>query len=176
MQSGKLSSWIQLATGIAVLIGLGLVIWELQQVKILARAQLTSDSAAINNSIHTAMLGEKAAATLAKACVNPEELTLHEAKILDSYYFANANLLARLALHSDRDGIYPEGYWKENMFYLSPILESQYGREWLLDSVLTGWPPGFVEATLAEIDQAGPPECESRFLERIERITRANAK
>jgi hypothetical protein len=120
------------------------------------------------------MLGEEAAAILAKACVDPQKLTLHEAKVLNSYYFAKANVLAQLALLSDRDGIYPEGYWKENMFYLSPMLDSQYGREWLLDSIGAGWPADFVEVTRAEIDQAGPPECESRFLQRIERITTAD--
>ena len=164
--------WIQATLTIAVLVGLGLVIWELQQVRTLARAQLTSDSVAINNSIYTSMFGEEAASIVAKACLHPEELTPSEAEILDNYYLANANLLARLALHSDRDGIYPEGYWQQNMFYLNPILDSHYGREWLLD-LRAGWPPGVLEAARARIEQLGPPTCESQFLERIERISRA---
>ena len=56
----KVDRWVQITTTISILIGLGLVIWELQQVKTLARAQLTSDSIAIYNDIRTAILGEQA--------------------------------------------------------------------------------------------------------------------
>jgi hypothetical protein len=169
MESRKLSNSIQVITAVFVLIGLGLVVWELQQVKTLTRAQLTSESVATHISIFTSMLGEEAASVLAKACLNPEELTLQEAVILDNYYLANANLLARLILQTDRDGVYPEGSWRDSLFYLNPILASRYGREWIL-SLGSGWPSGFMEATKTRIDQLGPPSCESSFGERIEQI------
>ena len=38
MNMSETDRWIQVATTISILIGLGLVIWELQQVKTLARA------------------------------------------------------------------------------------------------------------------------------------------
>ena len=40
MKSQALTSWIQILTGFAVLAGLGLVVWELQQTRDLVRAQL----------------------------------------------------------------------------------------------------------------------------------------
>ena len=169
MESGKLGIFIQAAMAASIIVGLALVILELRQVQTLARAQLTSDAVATNNSIHTAMLGESAAEVVEKACLKPESLTLRDSVILDAYYFANANILARLALHTDRDGVYPEGYWQENMFYLYPILNSHYGREWLTD-LQSGWPPGFLDAVHATIDQLGPPRCESSHLDRIQRM------
>ena len=163
--------WIQVVTAVAVLFGLGLVVWELQQVRTLTRAQLTSENVAINNEIYTSMLGEHAAQVVAKACLAPEELTLTESIVLNDYYLAHANLLARLALISDRDEVYAPGYWRENFYYLNPILKSLYGRMWLLEKT-DGWPPGFVDAVRERISELGPPTCATELQERIERIQR----
>jgi hypothetical protein len=153
--------WVQITTAVSILIGLGLVIWELQQVKTLARAQLTSDSIAIYNDIRTAVLGEQASHVIAKACLNPESLTPSETVVAHQYYLAQANLLSRLAIHTDRDGVYPAGYWQEQMWYLNPILESQYGRDWLLRR--TGFPAGFLEEVHSLIKGLEPPACALEF-------------
>ena len=58
----------QLITTIAVLIGLGFVIWELQQTRTLARAQLSSDGWAETSADKRVMLGENFADTFAKRC------------------------------------------------------------------------------------------------------------
>ena len=87
----KLIDLIQLITGIAVLIGLGLVVWELQQTRTLTRAQLTSDhwSEVLQNS--RALLGENPAPILAKSCDSPESLSAAERAVtlaaLDIRYF-----------------------------------------------------------------------------------------
>ena len=153
--------WVQISTAVSILIGLGLVIWELQQVKTLARAQLTSDSIAIYTDIRTAILGEQASHAIAKACLNPESLTPSETVVVHQYYLAQANLLSRLAIHTDRDGVYPSGYWQEQMWYLNPILESEYGREWF--QFRTGFPPGFLEEVRTLIKGSGPPTCLKKF-------------
>ena len=75
MDSEKLFSWIQILTGIAVLMGLALVLWELQQARELARAQLASDGWAEVMSTQRAQLGETFATTMSKACNSPSELT-----------------------------------------------------------------------------------------------------
>lgn len=154
--------WIQIATVVAVVVGLGLVIWELQQVKTLARAQLTSDSIAMNNDIRTAILGEQASHVIAKACLHPESLQPSETVVLHHFYLAQANLLARLAIHTDRDGVYPAGYWQEQTWYLNPILDSEYGRNWFL-RLDAGWPPGFLDEVRKLIRNLGPATCVSKF-------------
>ena len=62
MNIDKANIWIQLTTAFAVLVGIGLVVWELQQVRTLTRAQLTNDMFSITAGNHAAMLGENAAA------------------------------------------------------------------------------------------------------------------
>ena len=43
MDSEKLSDWVQIITGFAIVLGLGLVIWELQQSREATMAQLTNE-------------------------------------------------------------------------------------------------------------------------------------
>lgn len=57
-------------TGLAVMTGLGLVVWELQQVKTLTRAQLTSELFAINTSHRDALMGENGSAALASSVLD----------------------------------------------------------------------------------------------------------
>ena len=103
MNYERVGFWVQISTGLAVIFGLALVVWELQQVKTLSRAQLSSDYIAMMNEVHGYVSGESLAKALAKACTQPAELTLEEALVVDNYYFANLNLVARLVLLSDRD-------------------------------------------------------------------------
>ncbi len=110
MQNQTLMTWIQLLTSVWVFLGLGLVIWELQQVRTLARAQLTSDNFSINFSISfassTAIMGEDAAKVLAKACLEPGALNLRETTLLGHYYEQQMSLVLLTKLLTGRDGVY----------------------------------------------------------------------
>ena len=59
MNSQALSSWIQAIGAIAILGGLGLVVWELQQAREIAKAQQASDGSAGYSQRVQAMMGEK---------------------------------------------------------------------------------------------------------------------
>jgi len=67
MDAQKLNTWVQVVTSLAIVIGLALVILELQQSREIARAQISSDSFALGAVHNTAMFGEQAAAVKAKA-------------------------------------------------------------------------------------------------------------
>ena len=87
----KFDRYIQLATLVSVVVGIGLVFWELQQVRILSRAQLTSDSFAAINSVYLTTAGEGLSAALQTACLNSNELTLKETIEINGYYFSLMN-------------------------------------------------------------------------------------
>ena len=78
----KLFDTIQLLTGIAVLGGLIVVIFELQQSRVLARAQLASDHYLVQMDNIRVTLGENPAAALVKSCRDPEQLTSEEKYIV----------------------------------------------------------------------------------------------
>ncbi len=160
MSTDKISLWIQIGTGLAVIAGLGLVVWELQQVRTLTRAQLTSELFAISASLNASISGENPAAALAKACTSPESLTREEAIVVDAFYDSQLQLAGRAMILTDRDGIYPEGYWQSNSGgYFASIVESAYGRAWLLRQQIEWWPEGLIEYARGWLAAQGHPWC-----------------
>ena len=156
----------------AVVLGLGLVIWELQQVRVLARAQLTSDFIAMNNAVYSSVMGENAAEVVVKGCLESEKLTPSERLILDNYFLSHANLLYRMVLLTDRDGLYPSGYWQDQISILNPIVNSEYGRAWFYENITApAWSAEFISAGHNYIVQIGPPTCETELLLSIESKT-----
>ena len=163
----KIDRVIQLATLIAVVVGLALVVWELQQVRTLTRAQLSSDFVDTLIAVNQMPVGESLSSALAKACLSPNELSLDEMIEIDRYYFAILNLVNRVYLLSDRDGIYPDQYWRSQLGFLTPIFSSPYGRIWFSDRQSTEYGEGIVEAAREYMATIEPDACEQRYLRRI---------
>jgi hypothetical protein len=110
MQSDKLVAWVQIATGLTVILGLALVVWELQQSRSVARAELTSAGADLVAQKYIADLGENPARTYAKACEDPQSLTSEELSILDAAFeFTMVRAVRGYRIHQ-RTGLYEE--WK----------------------------------------------------------------
>ncbi|MGK0223849.1 MAG: hypothetical protein ACI9ON_003096 [Limisphaerales bacterium] len=81
-----INAWAQILTSVAVIAGLGLVVWELQltrQVSIDTYALLSTSDNTTDNS---AMYGERVAEVIAKACFEPSSLSNAELFILDRYF------------------------------------------------------------------------------------------
>jgi hypothetical protein len=85
MNSEKAIFWIQLSAALAVMLGLGLVIWELRQAHQLARAQLISDGFLAELEDTRALLGENPTEVIMKGCLTPDELTPAEWKTNQAY-------------------------------------------------------------------------------------------
>ncbi|MGK0223109.1 MAG: hypothetical protein ACI9ON_002352 [Limisphaerales bacterium] len=108
MQSDKLIAWVQILTGLTVILGLGLVVWELQQSRSVARAELTSAGADLVAQKYLADLGENPARTYAKACEDPQSLSSEELSILDAAYeFTMVRAVRGYRIHQ-RTGLYEE--------------------------------------------------------------------
>ena len=135
MAETKVADWIQLVTGLAVVIGIGLVIWELKQAQQIAEAQIAFDSYALAVEINDAIFGENAADVLAKACEAPTSLTSGEWVILDSYYRnrisigASPKLILELA---DLSGQTAEVFELLQTGVLSEIFSTAPGRAWFV--------------------------------------------
>ena len=93
MDTWTLGNSIQMFTGFAVVIGLGLVIWELQQAREITRfEQARAGSAGYAQRVQ-AQMGENVAGPVAKACDEPDRLTTEEMFVLDRYYLDVLNNL-----------------------------------------------------------------------------------
>jgi len=85
-RTARFSNWFQIITNVAIIFGLGLVVYELNQSKQLASAQLAIQSFERLTSIRIAMIGEDPREALAKAALHPADLNEREVVALDAYY------------------------------------------------------------------------------------------
>jgi hypothetical protein len=168
MRHEQIATWIQLITGLAMIGGLGLVVWQLQETRALTRAQLTSDSFAIRIQRRSGLLGENAASALGKACLEPESLTIGENRIAETYYHMQVDAIDRLKLLQERDGLYPEGYWQRvSADYYAEIFDSAHGRAWfMLNAHFQD--ASIVEAGYEALALFGGEWCEVRHKDMIE--------
>jgi hypothetical protein len=161
MNTRSVVDWVQILTGVAVVVGLGLVIWELQQAREIARfEQLNTSFAQYTQRIQTHM-GENAASAVAKACDHPDDLTTEEMFVLDRYYTNVLNnvrepLLAG-RLSEDLNAI-PWERWAPGNF--SIVFATEYGRWWFENS---SWEPEIMEAGRKFLASREPPNCAARY-------------
>jgi hypothetical protein len=85
-QSSRFQNWFQIISNVAIIIGLGLVIYELNQSKALAHAQLIDSRITNLVSIYAARMGEDPRAAVAKAECGAGELNETDAVALDAMY------------------------------------------------------------------------------------------
>ena len=125
--SNRLIDSIQIITSLAVVAGLGLVVYELRQSHSLARAEAAGQTRAVQSAEYTQMLGENFSETLAKACREPDALTPSEQIQMYAYVSLQLNTIARMI---DNAEIANFGYdWRETIKGpLSRILATRTGR------------------------------------------------
>ena len=124
------NSWVPMATNAAVVIGLILVIYELNQSHTQARAQMNMDGYAsiINHEI--ALMGESPAAVISKARLSPEGLTDEEKIIVNAHLTARFEELSSLS-YLAQIGVFNES-WKDNVPFLANTeFDYAYARQWL---------------------------------------------
>ena len=85
-RTARFSNWFQIISNVAIIFGLGLVVYELNQSKQLAWAQFSQESTQRLTSIQIAMMGEDPREVLAKAALHPADLNERDVVALDAYY------------------------------------------------------------------------------------------
>lgn len=121
---------IQSITSIAVIAGLGLVVWELQQNREAATAQLTSDGFMYTSAVNQTVMGEDTANVLAKACDNPEDLTRADYYVLDNYYLEILARFRRITFLQQRTSLYDDASFEVGLG-LGNLFDSAPGRAYL---------------------------------------------
>jgi hypothetical protein len=78
--------WLQMVSNLAIIAGLIIVIYELNQSRNLAYGQILASSYATINTRMVTQMGENPQLALEKAVLNPESLTSQDAVVLDAHY------------------------------------------------------------------------------------------
>jgi len=130
MRTQKTDTWIQLVTAIAVIAGLALVIWELQQTRDLAFTQLAHGNMDAMSQDRSAVYGEELGEVLATACFSPEELASPQAFALNAYFQNQMTRIARVRLENEQAGM-PTPWRSLSRGPLHEILSFPQGRVWV---------------------------------------------
>ncbi len=85
-KSSKLHDWTQVLTGCALIIGLLLVLLEIRQGQVIAYMQFTQAGYQEIFAFQRQRMGENPAATLIKACEQPEQLSQEEILVASAYF------------------------------------------------------------------------------------------
>jgi hypothetical protein len=124
-----LDNWVQIATSLAVLIGLALVIVEMRQTHTLSRAEIGAGSFDLLSSRLLSTVGESFAVARAKSCIAPEDLSDSELIELREYYQASVTLINRQMMMRLIGGF--NYRWQDSAeTELGGMLETQQGRAW----------------------------------------------
>jgi hypothetical protein len=123
-----INNWVQTITGIAIMVGLALVVIELQQNRDAVSSQLSNDGFQIYTDFGTAMLGEDAADVIAKACETPSELTTADLVILDFFYSELERRTLRLKTLEERGGFYGDEWRTNKLGNWTMLFETSVGR------------------------------------------------
>ena len=176
MKSERFFDWIQIMTGVAVLIGLGLVVWELRQSQDIAEAQMLTDNFNNNTQLWAAAHGENVAEVLAKACTAPESMTDGEMAALSYLNQINVGLVTRAYLVEQTTGL-NEGQWQQIAIpTFMTVFSNTAGREWWKVAANSGASvafPAVRDLGDSILQSAGSPMCGKYYSDWKEGIRKA---
>ena len=114
--------WFAIVTNMGVLIGLILVIFQMQQDRNLIRATLTNDFYSSYIDADTIFAGENLPAVYEKSLLDPKNLSIGEMRVMEAQTFAPINRWINLYRLSEA-GIVDDSFWKtqvdlDTLYYL----------------------------------------------------------
>ena len=84
--TARFSNWFQIISNVAIIVGLGLVTYELNQSKQLASVQFINDDFDRLTNRQLAIISDDPREALAKAALHPNDLTERDVVSLDALY------------------------------------------------------------------------------------------
>ena len=160
--------WVQLIAGVAILVGLALVIFELKQSQDLAKLQLISSGFEMRSNQRIAIMGEEAAHVIQKSCEAPNNLTKAELQILDAYHLELINRIRIDYRYSEVSDIYSEEDWSRGYLNFYQILGTFPGRVWWQEQSWIEPPIRTAGNAVYEELKDSYPSCESDYSARIQ--------
>ncbi len=130
MESQRLFNWIQLMTAIAVIAGLGLVVWELQQTKELASAQFWNQLENTNIQNRLSIAGEDPGPSLYRVMTQSVSVTDYDYHVVDTIYSA---LIAQIgqSVSLRRNKLISEDGVETMISNRAYWFKCPYGRAWI---------------------------------------------
>lgn len=124
--------WLQILSNVAIVVGLVILIYEVNQSRTIAQSQLIDSWWSKVNDRELAVLGENPGDALVKAALNPDELTPADAATLDAYYRSIVGGWLDMIRTSVVTGI--DRNWRDNVrWHAREYFSTEPGRRWLTE-------------------------------------------
>jgi len=131
MTTIKLETLVQIVSALAILIGIGLVVWELKQSRDLMRSQLISDSLITAEQTNVALMGEDPMSAISRFCTSDELLTDKDFRIVNLYLQTKFLQVSRQIEINKASGLYDEKEWQRlATFQFANIGGLEFGKWW----------------------------------------------
>ena len=129
-RTARFSNWFQIISNVAIIFGLGLVVYELDQSKKVANGQMIDAFASRSNDRFLAMMGEDPRGALARVALHPNDLEEKDAVTLDAFYSTIVNSWGILYFTSELLDV--DRHWRAAVQAQAPMhFSSEPGRRWL---------------------------------------------
>ena len=133
MKSESLSNWFQVGASIAVLGGIVLLVYELQQQREHAQAQFILDADQTRVSVSLAVLGENFGEVLTRACFSPELLSRADLVRLDQYFILTLGYVVTISETEVLSGAGNPTWERRARAHLKNLWSYSVGRTWWRD-------------------------------------------
>lgn len=153
--------WVQMATGVAVIVGIALVIYELQQTRQIAFTEMAQEAMTEISLRETTIFGENSAETLAKACLSPADLTNADKMVLDSVFSVQLHFAIRVKLLEDTGGN-GTGWRRYTQLAVDYITAYPQGETWM-EFGKDFWDQEFNETVTNAMASRGDMTCQDRL-------------
>jgi hypothetical protein len=126
----RLHRWLTLGANVGVLIGLVLVIVQINQNTQMARTAYKNEGNVVANQAWVTLMGDRAGDVIEKSSECPDELTYSDFMALDAFLFTSINIIYR-DFQLTQEGLFSESDWKQSVdTYVHWYLANPFGRAW----------------------------------------------
>ena len=130
MSAERISGWVSLITNIALLGGIALVAYEINQNSELVRVQLVNEGIRHSNEMYAMGMGDNPMEVIARAGECPETMNYADFIVMDAFLYTSINILYR-DYQLAQEGIFTEARWKSGVDALAHwFLGNKFGQAW----------------------------------------------
>ena len=121
--------WLQITSNLAIIAGMGIVIYELNQTQMHVRSQLLMDDFISRQTLENTIMGDNSAAAIAKARSDPEQLTAEEKIVVEAHL---TSVFIRLESYEYIEiiGVFDDTWELAIPFEASEVFDYPYARTW----------------------------------------------
>lgn len=170
-RTDHLLRWLSLAANVGVLLGLVLVIVQINQNTQLARSAYKSEGNIVANQVWANVMGDRAGDVVEKSVECPAEMTYSDFMALDAYLFTSINMIYR-EYQLAQEGLYSDADWQATVdLYVHWYLANPFGRAWWDEEAKTFFPEEFGAYVQKQLDTGKRRDTQGHWLAIRARVT-----